>query len=799
MANTPVPGTGSTFGTLLRSFRIRAGLTQEALAERSGLSARGISDLERGLKRAPRRDTVALLLGALDLSADERAALVAAARHPMNDSDDNGVAPHDLPVPSTPLIGREREVAAIVDVLERDGVRLLSLVGPGGVGKTRLALAAAQQVAARLPDSAVFVDLAPIRDPALVLPAIAAAVGVHDAGARPLAETLALALKQRQQLLVLDNCEQVVEAAPEIAGLLAACTELVILATSRVALRLGAEQVLPVPPLDLPVAEIPLLAELADFPAVALFVARAQAADPAFTLTDANTTDVSTLVHRLDGLPLAIELAAARARVLPPAALLARLDRQLAVLTGGLRDAPARQRTMRDTIAWSHDLLTDEHQALFRQLSVFVGGFSLEAAETISAAPSQPMDVLDGLATLADVSLLQVSADADAAPRYRMLEVVREFGLEQLAARGEEKAVRDAHAAYFSVVFAPAAKGRYMGPQEFDWLERFDVELGNLRAALTWALDDDGDPVLGLRLAAAPWRFWLTRGGLTEGIDTLERALARGSDAPPDARAEALLACGILTMNRPDYQRAGTALEEALSIFEGIGDPTWIALAELGLGINEQAQERLEQSNALYADALNRFEAGGDTAWAGWVRFFLGVNARLTGDLDRAQGYMEEALQQVREAGSESGIATCQGGIGATAFLQGDLDRAEAFGKQSLVLRHELGERAGVAEQLVDLAKVWAARGDRRRAVRMYASAYTIREAHGIDSLRFDRARDTGFVRSLRETLGEKAFSAAWDTGRALSLEAAVAEALATDGQGQPSDRDTDDCSEVLP
>ena len=781
MATPPFPGNHLTFGALLRDYRLRAGLTQEALAERSGLSARGISDLERGLNRAPRRDTVAMLLGALELSADDRATLVAAADFAKKRAD-TGVG-QSLPVPPTPLIGRERETAAVVEALDGESVRLLTLIGPGGVGKTRLALAAAQKLADRLADGVIFVDLAPIREPNHVLPAIAAAVGVRDSGSRPLIELLAAALAHRQVLLVLDNCEQVVDAAPAIGELLAACPNVVILATSRIPLRIGAEQVLPVPPLELPDSDVPSITDGQDQPAaVALFESRARATDVAFTLTEANSDVVATLVQRLDGLPLAIELAAARVRALPPAALLARLDRQLAVLTGGLRDAPERQRTMRDAIGWSHDLLSPAERALFRQLAVFVGGFTLDAAEAISAATAPKIDVLEGLATLVDASLLTVSVDTDQAPRYRMLEVVREFGLEELSKSSEETAVRDAHAAYFASLLAPAAKGAFLGPEESAWIDRFQVELGNVRAALAWSIDGGGSPEIGLRLAAAPWRLWLTQGGFVEGSNWLERALAHGTDAPPDARAEALLAFGGLAIglatHRPDFEQAANALEEAMAIFDRIGDPTWIALAQIALGVTEQGRGCLGRSDELFEAAIANMEAAEDTAWAGCARFFLGTNAQMVGNLDRALALMEEALRQVREAGSKSGEALCLGGISATEFQLGNLDRAATVGCQSLALRHALGERRGVAFQMIDLARVVSARGDQRGATRLYASAYTIGKAHGIDSLGIEGVQDAELVQSLREALGEEAFSAAWDSGEDLSLDDAVAEAL---------------------
>ncbi len=543
----------SRLANLVRHYRTAAALSQEALAERAGLSVRAISDLERGIHRVPRLETVRLLADALALDEAGRAELLAAARPqamaPVLRDQERSHPPAVLPVPPTRLIGRETEVAAIAQLLAQDDVRLVTVTGPGGTGKTRLALEVAAGALGQYPDGVCFVDLSALTDPTLVVPTIAATLGVREVVGQPLLQTLSQVVRPKRMLLLLDNCEQVLAAAPDVAALLATSPRLAVLATSRASLRIRGEHEVPLLPLPVPAADrLPPLEALAQVPAVALFVDLASASRPDFALTAENATAVAAICQRLDGLPLAIELAAARVKVLPPAALLARLEQRLPLLTGGGRDLPARQRTMRDAIAWSYDLLAPEEQALFRHLAVFAGGFTLAAAEAV-AAPDGTLPVLEGVVALVEQSLLRQMPGTDDEPRYQMLETVREFALEQLAASGDEAALREVHAAYF-LALSEQARPHLAGAQQRTWLRRLEVEHPNLRAALE-ALDASREHETQLRLAANLWHFWSIHAHFAEGRVHLERALVHAV-TPTTDRAEALLGAGGLAFGQGD-------------------------------------------------------------------------------------------------------------------------------------------------------------------------------------------------------------------------------------------------------
>jgi len=749
--------TDESFGGLLRRYRLEAGLTQEALAERAGVSVRNVQNLERGENR-PLPDTARRLATALGLAAPERTRLLTGAPPRRRTATPVGactpVSAGALPLPPTALVGRAREAAEVDALLRRDDLRALTLVGPGGVGKTRLALHAAHAAQERFADGAIFVDLTPLRDSALVLPAIARALGLTAQGSRPAAEVLAAHLRDRQLLLVLDNCEQVAEAAPEVAALRAACPGLRVLATSRVALRVRGEQVYPVPPLATPdLGRLPSTEALEEVAAVALFVQRARAADPAFALSPTNAAAVAAICARLDGLPLAIELAAARVVALPPAALQARLVRPLGLLVGGPRDAPARHWTLRDTIAWSYDLLPTAERALFRRLAPFAGGCAVEDAASVCLLEGVPDDplvgtdvegVAEGLAALVDAHLLRAPM-GDNEPRYTLLATVREYALEQIEASGESERVRRRHAAHY-LALAEAAVARFHDaglPRALDTLE---AELDNLRAALGWCVErgqaGDGPAAeRGLALAADLYPFWLIRPHLREGVGWLDRLLPTpGAAAPTSGRALALAMSAVAAMamrdvdmvrarsaeclalapavddplargraslmaaylsmfpleGMPDPQAARTVLHEALALFGAVAPPwRWEALSCLWLlGVTSAQRGNLTGAVEELSAALARAEQQGNAWVCGMVLGTLGCLTWARGDVAGARGYIERLAATSAALGDTQSGAFVSYLLGQLAEEDGDAAGARAAYARALALVREVGDFA---------------------------------------------------------------------------------------------------------
>ncbi len=737
-----------TFGALVRRYRLAASLSQEALAERAGLSVDAISVIERGKRGAPRPDTVALLARALGLSDEERAAFAVATRAigvpPEAPPAPVRTPPHalpPLPVPLTALVGRAREVAAVRARLLEPGTRLLTLTGPGGVGKTRLAVEVARAAHAAFPDGVAFVSLAALTDPALVLPTIAHTIGLGDAAGRTPAEMLVTALAGLRALLVLDNLEQVAAAAPAIAEVLTVTPGVTVLATSRERLHLRGERVIPVPPLAIPDPTRTLpVDDLLHYGAVRLLVERARDAAPDFALTERNAAQVAAICARLDGLPLALELAAAHVRVLPPAALLCQLDRGLALLMGGPRDLPARQQTLRATIDWSYDLLDEEGQALFRRLSVFVGGCALETAEAVCRAleglARLEGDMLARLVELADQSLLTVAGEADGEVRFGMMETIRAYGRNQAEAAGEAGVLRQAHAAYY-LALAKRAELALKGSDQGMWLARLEREHDNLRAALDWALEHGASGVapawephtepsrraIGLRLASALEHFWGRRGHAIEGRRRLEALLAGGDGVAAPIRAQAYAAAGTLAWILSDYAQAGAFHTGALALYRALGDTRGMATALHNLGTVAYYQGDFERSGPYEEDALALYRALEDNGEVGRTLNGLGLLARERRDYDRAITLYEEALAFCRTQGDTFHMGIILSNLGEVACDQGAYEHAAVLYEESLALLQALDEKTARRDALQGLAGAVRHLGQHGRALALYAES----------------------------------------------------------------------------
>jgi predicted ATPase len=727
--------------------------------------------------------------------------------------------PNNLPAQRTNLVGRAQEVAALKELLLRNGIQLVTLTGPGGIGKTRLALKAAAEAAEHFPNGVCFVSLAGVTDPALISSVVAQALGVKESGG----EAAVARVKEYLQdvrtslLIILDNFEHLLAAAPIVAEFLTVAPKLKIVATSRAPLHIYGEHEFPVPPLALPdFRSTSSLEELSENPAVALFLDRVEAVKASFELTQENAGAVAAICARLDGLPLAIELAAARIKLLSPSAMETRLESRLQLLTGGAKDLPERQQTLRATVDWSYGLLSAPEQALLRRLAVFAGGCTLEGVEAVcNTKQDLGIDVFEGMASLVDKSLVQQIEAPKGEPRFVSLEIIREFGLECLIASGEEAATKRAHAAYCLVLAEECTSPA--GPET---ISLFELEHDNFRAALEW-LTRSGNAEWGLRLGAALFQFWETGEYLTEGRDRLEKLLKlEGAQSRTNLRARVLLSASVLAGEQGDYESASALVEESLSITRELNDARGVGVALNALAVHNRnrgdlvaARSLLEESlvvwrdlgdrivvarslnnlasvakqqkdlalaRSLFQECLSIFRELGDRAGTGWALNNTGDVARAQGDLEAARALYEESLAIFRQLDDKWGMAGCLADLGSLACDRKDYQVSRSFYTESMKLFQELGQKRGIAHLLDTVACSAAAQSNPERSLRLAGAAAALRRVLGMQLPSTEQERLDEILHKARHELPDNIAAAAWMEGWATPVEKAIQYALSS-------------------
>ena len=733
----------ATFAALLKHHRRDAGLTQEELAERAGLSARAISDLERGVKRTPRRDTLSLLINALELSEAEREQFQRAVGSRAKRASKSAAAPSNVPARLTSFVGRQREMAGLRDRLLSDELRLLTLTGPAGAGKSSLAQEVAGAARDGFADGVCLVELASVSTATEVRPAILRALSERDGISYTLATDPLRYLRPKRLLLVLDNFEHVATAAPLVSELLSTCPGLTVLVTSRVTLRLSGEHAHVVEPLSLPDICVEPQPErlLRASEAVELFVQRARAASADFELQETNAPAVAEICRRLDGLPLAIELAAARVRVLSLDELLSRLDSPLELLTGGPRDAPARQRTLRNTLEWSYQLLGERERRLFARLALCASGCDLAAAAALDEPEAEDGTgaVVERLAALVDGSLLRSWEDLSGQSRFGMLDTMHVYALEQLEQSGQMETARGLHATHY-LRLAERASPELMGMEQSGWYRKLEIEDANFLAALEWA-QRKNDAVLGLRLSSALWRSWEARGRLDTGLRWLTTFLNMDAAVSTQLRAEALDGAGMLACATGSYTQADDFLKECLELRQATADEIGIQRTYSNLGVVAMRRGDYAEAERCYARCLTLMRRAGDERGMALGYGNLGVTKLFAGDYVAARRILAENVRRSLGLGMAQEVADSLNHLGWTALNQGELTEAHELFKASLEAAQESGNRVCAIESKRGLGSVLVARGRVKNATRLLREALQEASQSG-DIRRIIRALD---------------------------------------------------------